>query len=172
MLSHLNLQASNIRNIHLPDQVYPPSFHLDTAIFGTGNGTVDGTANSLAERIKDGEISRYLKPFFRGMKVYDKLKDKEKGLFPKLYEMLVGGVAKLLENRLRQEVATKADISGLVEKSQTSTLQIILEVIKNALIKAILPTCEREVSGAVKHKSDTVLPRCRYGSAVQGPIDK
>ena len=49
VLSHLNLQANNIRNIHLPDQVYPSSFHLDTAIFGTGHGTVDGAANFLAE---------------------------------------------------------------------------------------------------------------------------
>ncbi len=49
VLSHLNLQAANIRNLHLPDQVYPSSFHLDTAIFGSGHGTVDGTANFLAQ---------------------------------------------------------------------------------------------------------------------------
>ena len=49
VLSHLNLQATNIRNIHLPDQVYPSSFHLDTAIFGTGHGSIDGDANFLAE---------------------------------------------------------------------------------------------------------------------------
>jgi hypothetical protein len=84
------------------------------------------------------------------MKVYDKRKDKEKGLFHKLYERLIGGVAKLLQNRPRQEVAIKADISGLVQKPQTSTLQIIVELIKNAFIKAILPTFEREVSGAGK----------------------
>jgi len=49
VLSHLNLKATNIRNIHLPDQVYPSSFHLDTAIFDSGHGTVDGAANLLAE---------------------------------------------------------------------------------------------------------------------------
>ncbi|MBC8018762.1 MAG: DUF748 domain-containing protein, partial [Verrucomicrobia bacterium] len=49
VLSHLNLQATNIRNINLPDKVYPSSFHLDTAIFDTGHGSIDGEANFLAE---------------------------------------------------------------------------------------------------------------------------
>jgi len=49
VLSHLNLQATNIRNVHLRDRVYPSSFHLDTAIFGTGHGSIDGDANFLAE---------------------------------------------------------------------------------------------------------------------------
>jgi len=100
--------------------------------------------------IKNGAISGYLKPFFKEVKVYDRRKDKDKGLFHKLYEMLVGGVAKLLENRRRQEVATKADISGLVARPRTSTWQIIVELIRNAFIKAILPTFEREVSRAGK----------------------
>jgi hypothetical protein len=48
-LSHLNLNAGNIRNVRLPDNVYPSSFHLDTDIFQTGRGTIDGNANLLAE---------------------------------------------------------------------------------------------------------------------------
>jgi hypothetical protein len=118
-----------------------------------GNFDVAAGAFSLVTElhIKNNQISGYLKPFFRDMKVYDKRKDKDKGLFHKLYEKLIGGVAKLLENRPRQEVATKADISGLVEKPRTSTLQIIIQLIKNAFIKAILPSFEHEVSGAAKH---------------------
>lgn len=49
VLNHLNLQATNIRNIHQPNQVYPSAFHLDTAIFGIGHGSVDGDANFLGE---------------------------------------------------------------------------------------------------------------------------
>ena len=48
-LSHFNLAASNIRNVRLPDKVYPSSFHLETAIFGTGRGVIDGKANFLAQ---------------------------------------------------------------------------------------------------------------------------
>lgn len=48
-LSRLNLDAENIRNVSLPDNVYPSTFHLETAIFQTGHGTIDGKANFLAE---------------------------------------------------------------------------------------------------------------------------
>ena len=84
------------------------------------------------------------------MQVYDKRQDKEKRTFRKMYEMLVGGVAKLLQNRPREEVATKTDISGPLEKPSTSTWQMLVELIKNGFFKAILPTFEREVSGIKK----------------------
>jgi hypothetical protein len=42
VLSHLNLQATNIRNIHLPDRVYPSSFYLDAAK-GGGDGIFWGS---------------------------------------------------------------------------------------------------------------------------------
>lgn len=100
--------------------------------------------------IKNDVITGYVKPFFRDMKVYDKRQDKEKGVFRKLYEMLIGGVSKLLENRPREEVATKADISGPVSNPKTSTWQIVIELIRNAFFKAILPGFEREVTGAKK----------------------
>ena len=46
--------------------------------------------------------------------LYDPEKDKEKPFFHKLYEMLVGGVAKLLESHKTKDVATQAYISGEV----------------------------------------------------------
>lgn len=100
--------------------------------------------------IKNNVITGYIKPFFKDMKVYDRRQDKDKGVFKQLYEMLVGGVGKLLENRPREEVATKADISGPVENPETSTWQIITQLIKNAFFKAILPSFEREVTGGKK----------------------
>ena len=46
------------------------------------------------------------------MTVYDTRQDREKTLFRKLYEGLVGCVAKLLKNTPRDEVATRTDLSG------------------------------------------------------------
>ena len=60
-LSHLNLKADNIRNVRLPDKVYPSSFHLETAIFGTGRGVIDGKANFLR-----GAVSRNQRPLDAG----------------------------------------------------------------------------------------------------------
>ena len=107
-----------------------------------------GTFSLVTElHVKNDAISGYIKPFFKDMKVYDRRKDKERGIPHQLYEMLVGGVAKLLENRPHQEVATKADISGRVGNPETSTWQIIAELIKNAFFKAILPSFEKEAAG-------------------------
>jgi hypothetical protein len=100
--------------------------------------------------IKNDRISGYIKPFFKDIQVYDKRTDKNQGTFHVLYEKLIGGVATVLENRSRQEVATKVIISGPVGKPETSTWQIIVELIKNAFFKAILPTFDKGSSGTGK----------------------
>ncbi|HJV36131.1 DUF748 domain-containing protein [Geomonas sp.] len=112
-----------------------------------GNFDVAAGTFSLVTELhaKHNQLTGYIKPFFKDMKVYDKRKDKDKSLFHKVYEMLIGGVAKLLENRPREQVATKADISGSLKSPQTSTWQIIVQLVRNAFIKAILPTFEHQV---------------------------
>src|SRR6185369_9621470 len=79
--------------------------------------------------VKNHVISGYIKPFFRDMNVYGSRKDKERGIPHQMYEMLVGGAAKILENRSHREVATRIDIKGPVGKPETSSLQIVVELI-------------------------------------------
>ncbi|QWV93475.1 DUF748 domain-containing protein [Geomonas oryzisoli] len=112
-----------------------------------------GTFSLVTElHVKNNRVNGYIKPFFKDMKVYDRRQDKNKGFFHRVYEMLVGGIAKLLENRPHDQVATKADISGSLQNPKTSTWQVVLELIRNAFIKAILPTFERDVNALGKHK--------------------
>jgi len=94
-----------------------------------------------------GAISGYIKPFFKDMKVYDRRTDNERGIFHQMYEMMIGGVVTILENRTHQEVATKVDIKGRANKPETSTWQIVVELVKNAFFKAILPSFEKRVTG-------------------------
>jgi hypothetical protein len=47
-ISHLNLAASNIRNIQSRDRVYPSTLHAEGVIFDAGRGVVDGNADFLA----------------------------------------------------------------------------------------------------------------------------
>ena len=95
-------------------------------------------------RVKNGQIQGYVKPLFKDMKVYDERQDAKKGAFKKLYEKVVGGVSKLLENK-RDEVATKADISGPVSSPNSSILQVIGRLIENAFFRAILPGFDQEL---------------------------
>ena len=110
-----------------------------------------GTFSLVTElHVKNNEVNGYIKPFFKEMKVYDRRQDKKERFFHKVYEMLVGGVAQLLENKPRDQVATKADISGPLQHPETSTWQIIVQLVRNAFFKAILPTFEREVTALGK----------------------
>jgi hypothetical protein len=96
-------------------------------------------------RVKNGQIAGYVKPLFRDMDVYDPEQDRHKSVARKMYERVVGGVAKLLENTPRDEVATKTTVTGRSDNPQTSTLQTILRLIQNAFFQAILPGFDREV---------------------------
>ena len=113
-----------------------------------GNFDVAGGVFSLYSEIKvrQGRVEGYVKPLFRDMDVYDERQDREKNVFRKLYEGLVGGIAGLLQNRPREEVATQTSISGDIESPQTSTWETVLRLVQNAFFKAILPGFEREVS--------------------------
>lgn len=117
-----------------------------------GNFDVLGGIFSLSSQvhIKNNAITGYIKPLFKDMKVYDRRKDKERSAFHQLYEMLIGGVAKLLENKSGHEVAIKANLTGPVGQSENSTWQIVVDLIKNAFFKAILPSFEKEVNGSGK----------------------
>lgn len=96
-------------------------------------------------RVKNNMVTGYVKPLFKDMKVYDRSQYKEKSVLHKAYVGLVNGASKLLKNRPNQEVATKTDISGPVENPKTSIEQIILNLIRNAFIKSILPGFEKGV---------------------------
>ncbi|HEY2988241.1 MAG TPA: DUF748 domain-containing protein [Candidatus Binatia bacterium] len=109
---------------------------------------VQGIFSLYAEvKVRQGKIDGYVKPLFKDLKVYDRRQDKEKSLFRKTYEALIGGISGLLENRPRQEVATTIPITGDVEAPQTSTWETIVKLIQNAFFKAILPGFEKEISG-------------------------
>jgi hypothetical protein len=98
--------------------------------------------------VQNREIRGYVKPLFKDLDVYDRRQDEEKGLFRELYEGLVGGIAELLENAPRDEVATHTDVSGEVENPQADTWEVIVRLIQNAFFKAILPGFEKEVGQA------------------------
>lgn len=104
--------------------------------------------------IRNNRVQGYVKPIFKNMEVTDMRTPEQKNLFHKLYVGVVKVVVtKLLKNRPLQQVATETDISGPLEGPSTNTGQIIVNLIRNAFFKAILPGFEREVSrGQQKQK--------------------
>jgi hypothetical protein len=88
---------------------------------------------------KNRQISGYVKPLFQDMEVYDPSQDRDKSVLRKTYEAVVGKVSKMLQNRPRDEVATKVDISGRLDKPNASIIDTVVGLVQNAFFKAILP---------------------------------
>jgi hypothetical protein len=78
------------------------------------------------------------------VKAADPDKDRDKTFMQKVYAHLIDIAAKVLKNVPRKEVATKIDVAGRVDQPQTSVLQAIGGLLRNAFIQAILPGLERD----------------------------
>ena len=90
-------------------------------------------------------ITGYVKPVFKDMKIYGS--DQEKGKpvhLRKVYERLVRRRRQGLENRSREEVATKSDVSGRIDNPGVSVVDVVLRLVQNAFFKAILPGFDLE----------------------------
>jgi hypothetical protein len=108
---------------------------------------VSGVFSVFSEfHVHDSRIDGYVKPLFRDLKVYGKEKDEDKTFGQKVKAKAIDVAAKILKNRPRKEIATKADISGPLDSPQTNAWQILVRLVQNAFIKAILPGFEREAS--------------------------
>jgi hypothetical protein len=91
--------------------------------------------------VANGRVDGYVKPIFVDLDVLDS--SKETGVGKKIYEGIVGGVATLLRNQPRDQVATETRLSGPLENPRTSPWQIAGNLVQNAFFKAILPGFER-----------------------------
>lgn len=89
--------------------------------------------------VQRGTVDGYVKPFFKHVEVYDPAQDKEKGFFKQVYEGLVDGIVTLFKNEPRDEVATETEVKGPLSDPRASTWDILLNLVKNAFLKAIVP---------------------------------
>lgn len=89
--------------------------------------------------VKDRRIEGYIKPIISDLHVYGNHKDHHKGYLQQGWEHIVDGIAYLLENDQRREVATVARLSGRVSDPQANNFRVALGLIRNGFFEAILP---------------------------------
>ncbi len=94
--------------------------------------------------VKRGALSGYMKPLFADLRIG--APGERKSFGKKVYEAVVSGVSKVLENRRKKDVATVVDLSGRIDDPKESVWQIIRKAIENAFIRAILPGFDRETA--------------------------
>jgi hypothetical protein len=113
------------------------------------HGKFDVTAGQFSLyselQARQRQITGYVKPLFQDMTVYDPKQDRGKNVMRRAYEAVVGGVSKVLENRPREEVATRVELSGRLDSPNPSIVDTIVGLVQNAFFKAILPGFDAEL---------------------------
>jgi len=154
--SFMGSGAARVRGVWRPG-ASQPDFALDVRVVDTeltalndllrAHGRLDvgdGTLSLYSQvHARDGQLRGYLKPLFSDVDVLTE-EDKGDNVFQKLYEMVAEQVAKLLENRPRDEVATVAELSGDLSDPDVSGWQVFINLLRNAFVDAILPGFDRE----------------------------
>jgi len=131
----MNLKAENINLVRLNDYL-------------KANANFDvkkGNFNLYTEIVsKEGKYSGYVKPIIKDLDILQ-LDKEEGGLFQKLYESVIAGAGLLLENQSKDQVATKTKISGDFDNPQFAIVPAVVNLVKNAFIKALSPSLENSV---------------------------
>lgn len=94
---------------------------------------------------KDGKFKGYVKPIIKDLDVLGP-EDRKDSFFQKIWEALAGGVSKVLENPKKDQVATKVAIEGSFENPRTRTIDAVFELLRNAFIRALVPTVDNQIT--------------------------
>jgi hypothetical protein len=147
---------------------HTPLASLNDVLRARGNFDVaKGTFELYSEfRVRDGTIDGWVKPLFRDIDVYESEQDKHKNVFRKMYEGVVGGVAKVLQNR-QGKVATVTSLKGPVEDPKANTVQVLGGLLRNAFVQAILPGFRQEIHRIEPVKYRAALKREKKDEGVR-----
>ncbi len=94
---------------------------------------------------KDGNFKGYVKPIINDLDVVGP-EDRHDEFFNKVWEEIVGAAGKILKNQKTDLIATKVNMGGSFKNPQTSLLDAIWEVLRNAFIQALLPGIDNTIS--------------------------
>ena len=137
---------------------YRPTFHLAVRLLGLDVTKLNNLALSygkfdfkrgwfdlvLEADSKEGQVSGYVKPLFRNLKVFSLTQDiKEDNVLQFFWQALVGGATSTFKNFPRNQFGTLIPFTG--DASGTTTMNILAtlgNLFRNAFVRAYLPRLE------------------------------
>lgn len=136
-----------------------PHFHLSLKLtrldLPTLNDSLKSTANVEVSRGtfelvleaagRDGAYQGYLKPFFNDV-TFKARTDKPQSVAAHLWEKLVAGLAWLVKNRPRNQVATRIPFQGEFGDSQIGMWATIRNLFRHGFVRAFNPVIENSVN--------------------------
>lgn len=105
-----------------------------------------GTLNAYAEiAAKDGKFTGYVKPVIKDLDVLGP-EDRDDKFLDKVWEGLIGFVGVVVENRKKDQVATKIPLNGDFGNVDVGTTSAVVYLLRNAFIQAIFPSIDNQIS--------------------------
>lgn len=137
----LNAGLKNIQMVSLND------FFKAYAKFQVDQGNL-GLYTEFAA--KNGRFKGYVKPIIKDIKI-----KREGDFLDIVWENIVAGAATILENRKKEQVATKVPIEGKFDQPDTDLWTAINYVLRNAFVYALKPSIDNEINIGKVEQVDT-----------------
>ncbi len=137
---------------------YRPTFHLAMRMLGLDVTQLNDLALAYGKfdfkhgffdlvveaEANEGQISGYIKPLFRDLKVFSLSKDiKQDNVIEFFWQALIGAVTTIFKNHPRDQFGTlipfTADATG---STTTDIVRTLLNLLRNAFVRAYLPRLE------------------------------
>ncbi|HVU35220.1 MAG TPA: DUF748 domain-containing protein [Opitutaceae bacterium] len=119
---------------------------LDDSLKSVANVEVNhGTFEMVAEMAgREGAFQGYVKPFFNNLDL--KPRQDKKSVATRLWEKVVAGLAWLVKNRPRDQVATRIPFQGEFGDSQVGLWPTIRNLFRHGFVRAFNPVIEQSVN--------------------------
>ncbi|MDB6020205.1 MAG: hypothetical protein JWQ04_62 [Pedosphaera sp.] len=170
-------QAKLELNMTLDPSSYRPTFHLALRLLGLDVTKINDLALTYGKfdfkrgwfdlvieaDSKEGQITGYVKPLFRNLKVFSLKQDiKEDNVLKFFWQALVGGATTVLKNYSRDQFGTLVPFSGDASgATNTDILATLGNLLRNAFVRAYLPRLESgqtEIEGLKFDAPDLTTP--------------
>ncbi len=135
---------AELKNTSLPKL---NDFFKAYAKFDVNRGTM-GMYTEIAA--KENKFIGYVKPIIKDLDIVGP-EDKDDKVLNKFWEAIVGASGVILKNQKHDQVATKVPLEGSLNKASTDVWSAVLEVLRNAFIRALQPSIDHDINiGAVE----------------------
>jgi hypothetical protein len=156
MMDHAKVEL----NMTLDPFSYRPTFQMGLRLLGLDVTKLNDLAMAygkfdfkrgwfdlvLEADAKEGQLTGYVKPLFRDLKVFSLSQDiKDKNVLQVFWQALVGAVTTVFKNFPRDQFGTRIPFTG--DLSRTTTIDILAtigNVLRNAFVRAYLPRLETD----------------------------
>jgi len=136
---------------------YRPTFHMALRLLGLDVTSLNDLAQTygkfnfkrgwfdlvLEADSKEGQMTGYVKPLFRNLKVFSLMQDIKEDSVPQFFwQALVGAATTVLKNQPRDQFGTLIPFTGDASGTSPDILASIGNILRNAFVRAYLPRLE------------------------------